>query len=92
MMPPRQSVIGCQLTALVGAPTPRRLPQAVVRLAIGEWGLAFLTRLRGANNARARESLNWRPRYSSWRQGFPHALGLRLPPASGEETRPANAA
>ena len=80
------------LAALVGAPKPRRLQKAVVRLAVGEWGLAFLTRLRGADNARARESLNWRPRYSSWREGFQHAVGLRVLPSSGEEARPANAA
>ena len=80
------------LAALVGALKPRRLPEAIVRLAVGGWGLAFLTRLRGADNARARETLNWRPRYSSWRQGFQHEFGQRFPDASGNETVPANAA
>ncbi len=80
------------LAALVGALKPRRLPEAIVRLAIGGWGLAFLTRLRGADNARARETLNWRPRYSSWRQGFQHEFGQRFPDASDNETVPANAA
>ena len=73
------------LAALVGALKPRRLPEAIVRLAIGGWGLAFLTRLRGADNARARETLNWRPRYSSWRQGFQHEFGQPFPDASGNE-------
>src|SRR4029453_4538593 len=80
------------LAALVGALQPRRLPAAIVRLAIGGWGLAFLTRLRGGDNARARETLNWRPRHSSWRQGFQHEFGQPFPDASGNETVPANAA
>ena len=60
------------LAALLDAPPPRHLPRPLVRLAIGGWGLAFLSRLRGANNARARRTLNWQPRYPSWRQGFEH--------------------
>jgi hypothetical protein len=42
----------------------------VVRLLAGGWGAAFMTRLRGADNARARMTLDWRPRYASWREGF----------------------
>ena len=92
-MPPRRSPIGCQLSRRWSVHLkPRRLPEAIVRLAVGGWGLAFLTRLRGADNARARETLNWRPRYSSWRQGFQHEFGQRFPDASGNETVPANAA
>jgi hypothetical protein len=29
-----------------------------------------MTQLRGADNARAKRSLGWTPRYSSWRTGF----------------------
>jgi 2-alkyl-3-oxoalkanoate reductase len=29
---------------------------------------------RGASNAKAKRELGWRPRYSSWRQGFPASL------------------
>lgn len=60
------------LAALLDAPPPRHLPRSVVRLAIGGWGLAFLSQLRGADNARARRALRWQPRYPSWRQGFEH--------------------
>ena len=48
---------------------------ALARLGAGGWGTAFMTRLRGADNARARLSLDWQPRYRSWRDGFPHELG-----------------
>jgi nucleoside-diphosphate-sugar epimerase len=55
---------------LLDAPSPRRVPAPVVRLVAGGWGAAFMTRLRGADNSRARLMLDWRPRYASWREGF----------------------
>lgn len=55
---------------LLGAPAPLRVPAPVVRLLAGGWGTAFMTRLRGADNSRARRVLDWRPRYPSWLQGF----------------------
>ncbi|BCJ26282.1 NAD-dependent epimerase/dehydratase family protein [Actinocatenispora sera] len=58
------------LARIVGGPAPKRVPAGLARLAAGAWGVAFLTRLRGADNARARLSLDWRPRYASWRDGF----------------------
>lgn len=54
----------------LGAPAPRRAPAALARLAVGAWGVAFMNQLRGADNARARLALNWRPRYGSWRDGL----------------------
>jgi nucleoside-diphosphate-sugar epimerase len=77
------------LAALLGARQPRYLPKAVVRLAVGGWGLAFLSRLHGANNTRARECLNWDPQYSSWRQGFEHDLGPGSLARLGVRTREA---
>lgn len=58
------------LARLTGGRAPRRVPAGLARLAVGAWGVAFMTRLRGADNARARLSLDWRPRYASWRDGF----------------------
>jgi nucleoside-diphosphate-sugar epimerase len=55
---------------LLGAPAPKTAPAALARLAVGGWGVAFMNELRGADNARARLELNWRPRYTSWADGF----------------------
>lgn len=56
--------------SLLGAPAPKHVPAALVRLAAGGWGAAFMTELRGASNARAKTALSWRPRFPSWIEGF----------------------
>jgi nucleoside-diphosphate-sugar epimerase len=56
--------------AMLGAPAPRHVPAVLVRLAVGGWGAAFMTELRGASNVRAKTALNWRPRFPSWIEGF----------------------
>jgi nucleoside-diphosphate-sugar epimerase len=71
------------LAEVLGAPAPRSAPAVLARLAAGAWGVAFITRLRGADNARARLVLDWRPRYTSWRDGFTAELGARAAAASG---------
>jgi nucleoside-diphosphate-sugar epimerase len=63
-----------EMAEVLGAPRPRRLPLALVRLAAGGWGAAYLGRLRGADNTRARQVLGWRPRYPSWRAGLAREL------------------
>jgi nucleoside-diphosphate-sugar epimerase len=55
---------------LLGGPEPERVPAEAVRDYVGEWGVAYMTRLVGADNARARLQLDWRPRYQSWQEGF----------------------
>lgn len=64
------------LAAILRAPAPRRIPAVLARLVVG-WGVAFMTRLRGADNARARLRLGWQPRYPSWRDGFAADLAGR---------------
>lgn len=59
-----------ELARLVGAPAPKRVPPALARLAVGGWGVAFMTALAGADNHRARMHLDWRPGHPSWRDGF----------------------
>jgi nucleoside-diphosphate-sugar epimerase len=54
----------------LGAPAPKPAPAALARLAAGGWGVAYLNELRGADNARARLRLDWRPRHASWADGF----------------------
>ncbi|NLF76914.1 MAG: NAD(P)-dependent oxidoreductase, partial [Chloroflexi bacterium] len=58
------------VAALCGAPRPMALPAIIGRLAAGRWGYYFMTEQRGASNARARQQLDWRPQYASWRDGF----------------------
>lgn len=55
---------------VIGAKPPKNVPAFVARMAAGSFGVAFMTRLRGADNARARLRLDWRPRYTTWREGF----------------------
>lgn len=68
-----------EFAAGLGAPAPKRAPAALARLAVGGWGVAFMNRLRGADNSRARLALNWRPRYASWRDGLPVADAVSTP-------------
>jgi nucleoside-diphosphate-sugar epimerase len=66
--------------ALLHAPPPRHLATVLARLAIGGWGVTYLDGLRGADNARARLALDWRPRYRSWRAGLAHELAAQAVP------------
>jgi nucleoside-diphosphate-sugar epimerase len=59
-----------ELARMLDAPQPKKAPAALARLAVGGWGVAFMNGLRGADNARAALTLDWRPRYASWREGF----------------------
>ncbi len=68
------------LARILGSRPPGHVPAALARVAVGGWGVAFMTRLRGADNARARLSLDWRPRYASWREGFATELAGNLVP------------
>jgi nucleoside-diphosphate-sugar epimerase len=58
------------LAAAIGAPKPRRIPRWLGQLAVGEAGIAMMTEIRGASNAKAKRELGWQPRHVSWRQGF----------------------
>lgn len=54
----------------LGAPAPRNVPTFLARAAVGGWGVAFMTQLRGADNSRAKRVLGWQPQVPSWRLGF----------------------
>jgi len=62
------------LARVLGAKPPLRVPAWVGRLAAGEHGLAMMTSVRGASNAKAKRELGWEPAYASWRQGFASVL------------------
>jgi nucleoside-diphosphate-sugar epimerase len=58
------------LAEAIGAPAPRRVPRWLARLLAGEAGVALMTEVRGASNAKAKRELGWTLRHPSWRQGF----------------------
>lgn len=58
------------LAKMIGAKPPLRVPAWIGRLAAGEHGLAMMTTVRGASNAKAKRELGWAPAFPSWRQGF----------------------
>jgi nucleoside-diphosphate-sugar epimerase len=58
------------LAAALGAKPPRHVPQWLGRLAAGEAGVAMMTEVRGASNAKAKRQLGWQLAYPSWREGF----------------------
>jgi nucleoside-diphosphate-sugar epimerase len=56
------------------AKAPMRVPRLVGRLFAGEAGVAMMTDVRGASNAKAKRLLGWQPRHTSWRDGFRESL------------------
>jgi nucleoside-diphosphate-sugar epimerase len=57
----------------VGGKPPRRMPVWIGK-AVGGQNAEALETMRGATNAKARRELGWKPRYSSWRQGFKEGI------------------
>jgi nucleoside-diphosphate-sugar epimerase len=57
----------------VGAKPPMHVPRLVGRLLAGKELAVMMTEVRGASNAKAKRELGWRPRHSSWREGFVEA-------------------
>jgi len=63
------------LAALAGAKPPLRVPVWLGRLLAGDVVVRMMTEVRGVSNEKAKRTLDWRPRWPSWRDGFRHALG-----------------
>lgn len=62
------------LADAVGAKPPRHIPAWIARRVAGEAVTRMMTAGRGASSAKAKRELGWEPRWSSWREGFVHAL------------------
>jgi 2-alkyl-3-oxoalkanoate reductase len=62
------------LAEAVGAKPPMTLPTWLARLAAGEVVVRWMTEGRGASNEKAKRELDWRPAWSSWRDGFRYGL------------------
>ena len=58
------------LADVLGAKPPMKVPAFVAKLLIGEFGVAMMTQIRGASNAKAKRELDWTLKYPSWREGF----------------------
>jgi nucleoside-diphosphate-sugar epimerase len=74
------------LAQALNAKKPMHVPRFVGRMFAGEAGLAMMTEVRGASNAKAKRELGWEPRHPSWRQGFVETA--RGQNASGRVTAP----
>ncbi len=80
------------LAQVVQAPPPRRVPVWLARAVAGASVVAMMTQVRGASNAKAKSHLGWTPRWSSWRDGFRHALGPGVSRATSAARARADAA
>jgi len=72
------------LAQALGAKPPMRVPRFVGRLFAGEAGVAVMTEIRGASNAKAKRELGWKPAHPTWRDGFTASASS---PAIAEEIR-----
>jgi hypothetical protein len=50
------------------------VPAWLAKLVVGELGVSLFTKIRGADNALAKQTFDWQPGYPSWREGFRHGL------------------
>jgi 2-alkyl-3-oxoalkanoate reductase len=62
------------LAAAAGAKPPRHVPVWLGRLAVGPQGVAMMTEIRGASNAKTKRELGWQLIHPSWREGFRSVL------------------
>ena len=67
------------LAEAVGAKPPRRVPVWLARIVAGEVPVRWMTEGRGASNARFKADFGWEPIWTSWRDGFRHALSDPVP-------------
>jgi nucleoside-diphosphate-sugar epimerase len=65
-----------ELARILGAKPPRHVPTWLGRIAAGEVGVSMMTRIRGMSNEKAKRDLQWKPRFTSWREGFRAMLGI----------------
>ena len=70
------------LASAVGARRPFRVPVWLARVLAGDVVVGWMTKSRGASNAKAKRELGWQPRWPTWRDGFRRGLGT-----SGSDAR-----
>lgn len=62
------------LAELAGAKPPARIPVWLARLVAGGVVVRGMTEIRGASNEKAKDELDWKPVWGSWREGFRQSL------------------
>ncbi|MGA7385888.1 MAG: NAD(P)-dependent oxidoreductase [Methylocella sp.] len=62
------------LAEALGAKPPRRIPAWIARLVMGD-AVVFMTDVRGASNAKAKQAFGLNLLWPSWRDGFKEGLG-----------------
>jgi nucleoside-diphosphate-sugar epimerase len=75
------------LAELLGAKAPRHVPKWIARMAVGEYGVAAMTELRGSSNRKAKTFLPWALKWPTWRQGFQEGFESRVQPIRNKATR-----
>ncbi len=75
------------LAEVLGAKSPRRVPKWLARWAVGEYGVAVMTELRGSSNRKAKSRLPWKLKWPTWRQGFKEGFENRVRPIRNGTTR-----
>ncbi|MEM8613853.1 MAG: NAD(P)-dependent oxidoreductase [Cyanobacteria bacterium P01_H01_bin.105] len=62
---------------LLQTPDPRVISEEIAHSTLDPFSLYFATQQQGATNAKARQILDWQPRYSNWYDGFQSMLRER---------------
>lgn len=62
------------LAEALGAKPPRRIPYFLARVLLPRYLLEMMTSVRGASNARFKQTFGWQPHFASWRDGFRNGL------------------
>jgi 2-alkyl-3-oxoalkanoate reductase len=62
------------LATCLGARQPIRIPAWLGRLLLPEHLFLMMTEIRGGSNAKFKRAFDWRPSYSSWREGFARGI------------------
>jgi nucleoside-diphosphate-sugar epimerase len=63
------------LADVIGAKPPWRIPAMLARLILPEHLMVMMSSVRGGSNARFKPLFDWKPAFSTWRDGFRQGLG-----------------
>ena len=76
-----------QVAEAVARAKPDVIVHQLTAIGAGETGVAMMTDVRGASNAKAKRELSWRPAHRTWHEGFAAAAGRPTRAPSAEPGR-----